>query len=72
MKPDESSPVAPAPLTASHRVSLSPNVSEQLPNWEELFSAHNVARMGQLADNPCLPRHRVFPLARRTAIFRNG
>src|SRR5271157_5772918 len=49
MKPDESSTVTPAPPAASHRVSLSPYVNEQLPNWEELFAAYNVARMGQLA-----------------------
>jgi hypothetical protein len=59
MKPDESSPVTPAPLAASHRVSPSSYVNEQLPNWQDLFSARNVARMGQLADpspNAVVPR----------------
>ena len=30
---------------ASPRVSLSPYVNEPLPNWEELLSAHDVARL---------------------------
>jgi hypothetical protein len=50
MKSDESSPVTPAPPAASHRVSLSPDVNEQLPNWEELFASHNVTRTSQLAN----------------------
>ena len=50
MKPDESSPVAPAPQDSSHRVSLLPYVNEQLPKREEPCSAHNMARMGQFAD----------------------
>src|SRR5579864_4160154 len=49
MKTDGSSPVTPAPPAASHRVRLSPYVNEQLPNWEEFFRVHNMARMGKLA-----------------------
>jgi predicted DNA-binding transcriptional regulator AlpA len=46
MNSDESSPVVePASPVASHRVSLSPYVNEPLPNWEELLSAHDVARL---------------------------
>src|ERR1700729_412657 len=45
MNSEESSPIQPAPLAASYRVSLSPYVNEQLPNWEELLSAHDVARL---------------------------
>lgn len=45
MNSDKSSPVQPAPLAASYRVSLSPYVNEQFPNWEELLSAHDVARL---------------------------
>jgi len=45
MNSEESPPVQPAPLAASYRVSLSPYVNEQLPNWEELLSAHDVARL---------------------------
>jgi predicted DNA-binding transcriptional regulator AlpA len=45
MNPDESSPAQPASLTAPHRVTLSPYVNEQFPNWEELLSAHDVARL---------------------------
>lgn len=67
MKPDESSPVMPAPPAASHRVSLSPDVNEQLPNWEELFAAHNVARTGQLADPSAhaMPRGSARTAAKR-------
>src|SRR6266404_6638762 len=46
MNSDESLPVAQqASPAASHRVSLSPYVNEPLPNWEELLSAHDVARL---------------------------
>jgi hypothetical protein len=45
LRPVWSSPVQPAPLAASYPVSLSPYVNEQLPNWEELLSAHDVARL---------------------------
>jgi predicted DNA-binding transcriptional regulator AlpA len=46
MNSDESSPVVrPASRAASRRVSLSPYVNEPLPNWEELLSAHDVARL---------------------------
>jgi predicted DNA-binding transcriptional regulator AlpA len=45
MNSDESLPVQPASAAASHRVSLSPYVNERLPNWEELLSAHDVARL---------------------------
>src|SRR6266404_1336033 len=45
MNPEESSPAQPASSAASHRVSLSPYVNERLPNWEELLSAHDVARL---------------------------
>ena len=45
MNSDESSPLQPALPVASHRVSLSPYVNEPLPNWEELLSAHDVARL---------------------------
>ena len=45
MNSDESAPVQPALPVASHRVSLSPYVNEPLPNWEELLSAHDVARL---------------------------
>jgi predicted DNA-binding transcriptional regulator AlpA len=45
MNSEQSSPVQPAPLAASHRVSLSPYVNERFPNWEELLSAHDVARL---------------------------
>jgi predicted DNA-binding transcriptional regulator AlpA len=30
---------------APYRVSLSPFVNERLPNWEEILSAHDVARL---------------------------
>jgi predicted DNA-binding transcriptional regulator AlpA len=45
MHSEESSPVPPAVPRASYRVSLSPYVNEQFPNWEELLSAHDVARL---------------------------
>src|ERR1700693_2521204 len=45
MNSDESSPVHPASPAASYRVSLSPYVNEQFPNWEELLSARDVARL---------------------------
>src|SRR5260221_14246797 len=35
----------PATPAAADRVSLSPYVNEQFPNWEELLSAHDVARL---------------------------
>ena len=43
---DESLPVhLAASPAASGRVSLSPYVNELFPNWEELLSAHDVARL---------------------------
>jgi predicted DNA-binding transcriptional regulator AlpA len=45
MNSDKSSPVQPAQSVASHRVSFSPYVNEHFPNWEELLSAHDVARL---------------------------
>src|ERR1700721_4221751 len=58
MNPDESSPVAQrASPAASHRVSLSRYVNEPSPNWEELLSAHDVARLTRR------PRWVVFSLS---------
>jgi len=59
MNSDESSPVAQPASTpaASHRVSLSPYVNEPLPNWEELLSARDVARLTRR------PRWMVLSLA---------
>ncbi len=57
MNSAESSPVLPAPPAASHRVSLSPYVNERFPNWEELLSAHDVARLTRR------PRWMVLSLA---------
>ncbi len=45
MNSDDSAPVQPASPVASHRVSISRYVNEQFPNWEELLSAHDVARL---------------------------
>jgi predicted DNA-binding transcriptional regulator AlpA len=45
MNSEESSPVRPESPAASNRVSLSPYVNEKLPDWEELLSAHDVARL---------------------------
>ena len=45
MNSKEPSPVQPASPSASYRVSLSPYVNEPLPNWQELLSAHDVARL---------------------------
>jgi predicted DNA-binding transcriptional regulator AlpA len=45
MNSDESLPVQPASPAGSCRVSLSPYVNELFPNWEELLSAHDVARL---------------------------
>src|SRR3984885_9806933 len=45
MNSDESSPLQLASPPAPHRVSLSPYVNEQFPSWEELLSAHDVARL---------------------------
>jgi predicted DNA-binding transcriptional regulator AlpA len=45
MSPKESSPVMPASPAASGRISLSPYVNEQFPNWGELLSARDVARL---------------------------
>ena len=43
MNSEESqTPVIPA---AADRVSISPYVNERFPNWEELLSAHDVARL---------------------------
>ena len=57
MNSDKSSPITPAPPGASHRVSLSPYVNEQFPNWEEMLSAHDVARLTRR------PRWMVLSLA---------
>src|ERR1700724_2137524 len=57
MNSDESAHMQPASPSASHRVSLSPYVNEQLPNWEELLSAHDVARLTRR------PRWMVLSLA---------
>src|ERR1700688_4918642 len=51
------SPVQPASPAASCRVSLSPYVNEQFTNWEELLSAHDVARLTRR------PRWMVLSLA---------
>ena len=45
MNSDESSPVQLALPAAACPVSLSPYVNEQFPNWEELLTAHDVARL---------------------------
>src|ERR1700722_15497112 len=45
MNSDESALVQPASPVASHRVSISPYVNEQFPNWEEMLCAHDVARL---------------------------
>jgi predicted DNA-binding transcriptional regulator AlpA len=45
MHSEESLLVPPAVPGAPCRVSLSPYVNEQFPNWEELLSAHDVARL---------------------------
>lgn len=45
MNSDESAPLRPASPVASLRVSISPYVNEQFPNWEEMLSAHDVARL---------------------------
>jgi predicted DNA-binding transcriptional regulator AlpA len=45
MSPKESSPVMPASRAASGRISLSPYVNEQFPNWGELLSARDLARL---------------------------
>src|SRR5260221_14627052 len=47
----------PATPAAADRVSLSPYVNEQFPNWEELLSAHDVARLTRR------PRWMVLSLA---------
>jgi hypothetical protein len=58
MNSDESSPVIqPASPAASHRVSLSPYVNEPLPNWEELLSARDVARLALLGRLPRKQRY---------------
>src|ERR1700687_3980207 len=45
MNPAESLPPQHAIARASNAVSLSPWVNERFPNWEELLSAHDVARL---------------------------
>jgi predicted DNA-binding transcriptional regulator AlpA len=57
MNSDESLPVQPASPAASYRVSLSPYVNERFPNWEELLSSHDVARLTRR------PRWMVLSLA---------
>ena len=51
---DSPTPVIPA---AADRVRLSPFVNERFPNWEELLSAHDVARLTRR------PRWMVLSLA---------
>jgi predicted DNA-binding transcriptional regulator AlpA len=46
MNPEDSMPVQCAPSAAvSKNVTLSPWVNEQFPAWEQLLSAHDVARL---------------------------
>src|ERR1700691_210730 len=57
MNSDESAHMQPASPVASHRVSISRYVNEQFPNWKELLSAHDVARLTRR------PRWMVLSLA---------
>src|ERR1700730_11920827 len=57
MQSDKSLPVTPAASAASYRVSLSPWVNERFPDWEQLLSAHDVARLTRR------PRWMVLSLA---------
>jgi predicted DNA-binding transcriptional regulator AlpA len=46
MSPEDSTPAQRAPLAAvSKNVTLSPWVNKQFPAWEQLLSAHHVARL---------------------------
>jgi predicted DNA-binding transcriptional regulator AlpA len=45
MHSDNCSPAQSASPGATRRVCLSPYINEPLPNWEELLSAHDVARL---------------------------
>jgi len=45
MNSDTSTPLSPVSPASVYRVSLSPYVNERFPNWEELLSAHDVARL---------------------------
>jgi predicted DNA-binding transcriptional regulator AlpA len=54
---DSPSPVGAASGARSQSVSLSPFVNELFPNWEELLTAHEVARLTRR------PRWMVFGLA---------
>jgi len=46
MSPEDSTPAQRAPLAAvSKNVTLSPWVNERFPTWEQLLSAHDVARL---------------------------
>lgn len=45
MHSDNCSPAQSASPDAGRRVWLSPYINEPLPNWEELLSAHDVARL---------------------------
>ena len=46
MSPEDSTPAQRAPLAAvSKNVTLSPWVNERFPAWEQLLSAHDVARL---------------------------
>jgi len=45
MSLDKYLPKIPAPPAAPLRVSISPYVNEPLPNWEEILTAHDVARL---------------------------
>lgn len=45
MSPDPSPPDASIRSVASKKVSLSPWVNEQFPGWDQLLSAHDIARL---------------------------
>ncbi len=57
MNSDESSPLQHAIARASNNVYLSPWVNERFPDWEQLLSAHDVARLTRR------PRWMVLTLA---------
>jgi predicted DNA-binding transcriptional regulator AlpA len=45
MSSETSAPLSPVSPASAYRVSLSPYVNERFPNWEELLSARDVARL---------------------------
>ena len=57
MNSEKSISVQPPSPVVSHCVRLSPYINEPLPNWEEMLSAHDVARLTRR------PRWLVFSLA---------